>query len=182
MNIENDLTTCIVAYLFDKFGVLDVRPISLRHEIFRTKHLVEFLDERDREEATSMFACQTVINGTNLKIAYVELSCKHSDYADIDMVLIIQLEGCPIYGCFLSADERRNPYSGFIACKFKDAWMSCSIDIQATFLAGMERTRDIITQYNKCQDNQELYQNLKDFIKYQETFLEIQEAGQNEED
>jgi hypothetical protein len=179
--MNSNLTTAILAHLFSGFGVLDFGDhLSIRHLDFRTKHMIEFYDDQDREEASLVYACQTTVNAATLKLLYVELVCNHSDYVDSDLILLSQLEGCPMYGCFLSCDDMREPTTGFIACKFKDNWMPCSVYLQATFLAGMEQLRDLTGKYEPCKDLGKLPEELKSFIQYRETFLEIEEAGHRE--
>jgi hypothetical protein len=175
MSIEKDLTTAIVAYLLANFGVLDLRPVSLRHQDFRTSYSIEFFDGFDH--SCPIYACQTVINGALLKIAFVKLASNSDEYADADLALLISLEGCPTYGCALTIDNMQNTNNGFIACKFKDTWMPCSIYTQSTFLAGMEQIKDLMTKYEKCKDAKELHQDLKGFLSYQETLEEVSNGG-----
>ncbi len=150
------LTNAIVEHIFTNLGFMDKRPHSLLAEPLKTDEYIA-VQEEEQEVRYPVYACETHITQTKIVMAGVVFD----DNISPDMAVVVNIEDCPTYGCYLSQDE------GLIAFTIKDnTWMDANTFLSATFLAGMENLRDVVHPYTQCKDTKAIHQALTTFLKY----------------
>lgn len=170
--MNDDLKNQIIKHIFANFGVIESKYIDLQN----SKSLLDndfLLKEKIKFEISEnkIWGCQFSITPQSIKVLLGD--CSLSDEQK-EYCLIIQLEGAPIYGLYLSIYNE-----SLFACSLKDSneWMICNTYLQATFLAGMEQVKDAGLSLNKCENYQDLYKSLLSFIKFYSSVFEGEDEG-----
>jgi hypothetical protein len=166
--MSEELTTAIVAHILCNLGILELRQVSILSKEFLTDLHLQFQDE-ELDRQTNIWACETTINNSKLKImcSYCDIDNKQ----ETEAIVIIKLDNCPTYGCYYTCTEM-GAWS-MLAFTIKDnVWIQTTTYIMATFLAGMETMRDLTVAYKKCKETNDLFKDLKNFIKYYESMQE----------
>lgn len=154
------LTNSIVEHILTNLGFMDQRTHSLLAEPLKTDTYIA-VQEEEQEIRYPVYACETHITQTKIVMAGVIFSDNTNSTNPSDMAVIVNIEDCPTYGCYLSQGE------GIIAFTIKDnTWMEANTFLSATFLAGMENLRDVVQPYTQCQDIKPMHQALITFLKY----------------
>ena len=154
------LTNAIVEHILTNLGFMDKRTHSLLAEPLKTDAYID-VQEDEKEIHYPIYACETRITQTKIVMAGVIFADTTDPQNLPDMAVVVNIEDCPTYGCYLSQGE------GVIAFTIKDnAWMEANTFLSATFLAGMENLRDVVQPYTQCQDIKPLHQALIAFLKY----------------
>lgn len=161
--MNKTLTTQIVKHIMDNLGMTNHTSNSILDSKF-------------------MFQEYLALEGDSIPIYGAEIKIGVSDYLRIvgvefeaEYYLLSKLDNCPLYGCQLSMIEmetlldHENMSGNIYFALEKNNWIECSIAIQATFLAGMENTQDIVGEswqpINK-KSAKELKDSLESLIKY----------------
>jgi len=147
------LSNEIIRYVFDNFGIYNSKVHSIQSDVFLTNERLSFKDDNDKLVECPIWACEAPIYNSKFQI----ISCRFD--SDKEAALLVRLEGCPIYGCYLAEQ-------GFIACQAKDKWLPANMFITASFLAGVEQLREIGAPFEKIEDVNELVKLLKGFISF----------------
>lgn len=154
------LINAIVEHIFTNLGFMDGRTHSLIAEPLKTDDHIAVQDE-DQETHYPVYACETHITQAKIIMAGVVFTDNSNPTAVPDMAVVVNIEDCPTYGCYLSQGE------GLIAFTIKDnTWMEANTFLSATFLAGMENLRDVVHPYTQCKDTKSIHQALIAFLKY----------------
>ncbi len=159
------LTNTILEHIFTNLGFMDQRKNSL----LSTKLLTDFkitFEDNGTESHNEVYVCETAITQAKITIAGTYFSL---DDHEKDMAIVVKIENCPTYGCYLSQDKD-GVHNGLLSFLLKnDAWIAANTFMQASFLAGMEQLRDIINPFNVCQDPKDIYEALISFLKYHDS-------------
>ena len=162
------LTNAILEYIFLNLGMMDERNNSILSSKLLTDKTITF-DDAGKEQQYHVYACQTSIGQSKITMAGTKLNY---DDNTKDMVVVVKMEDCPIYGCYISQNNK-TVEDGIIAFSIKNnVWLSASVFIQASFLAGMEQLKDVIIPFDVCNKPQEIYDILVSFLKYRDTLNE----------
>lgn len=164
----NQLTNHIIKHVYNNLGLnRDLKmPVSLKNYSFLLEETIDFNDESG-DLSAQVWGAQIEIENAKFKIVVTDLS---EDF--IEHAMLIKLDGCPTYACYLSEDPDDSSATlqfGDISFSLKeDQWLKSSIGIQATFLAGMENLRDITGQWSALKQTKYIVEELKSYIKYLE--------------
>lgn len=195
--MNQKLTEEIVYHILANLGVLPAAFTSSEkmQSLVDKKFLLPEKIVLEMEDSTvlrkNIFGCQiSVTDAKDLKILLGDctLSPDLPEYC-----LVVQLKDMPIFGAYLCftklyiinseltaiSDEDEIDSEALIAVSVdKKNWMPCSGYLQATFLAGMEQTRDLGFGWSKCTSYQDQYQMLLSFIKFHRNFYGGNDEGQ----
>lgn len=156
------LTNTILEHIFTNLGFMDQRKNSLLSSKLLTDYKITF-EDNDIESYSKVYACETAITQAKIMIAGTYLTLEDHEK---DMAIVVKIENCPTYGCYLSQDKD-GVNSGLIAFNLKDkTWIVANTFMQASFLAGMEQLRDIINPFNECKGPKDIYEAFISFLKY----------------
>ena len=165
------ITDAIVKHIFHNLGLFGKVPVSIAQEAFLTDKQISYSDDEEEKQA-EVFSCSTNVEGKKLSMISTSLIALSEDKLDeiTDSFVVIKLEGQPAYGCYLMMTSSQD---GFIAAEIKPkVWIPTTVFLQATFLAGMEQLKNLISRYEKPSDHdvENLFTLLKEFIGYHEAF------------
>lgn len=166
-----NLTDCIINHVFDNLGLTLQTKVSLKNDKFLINDEIEFIDEDGNDAAAKIWGCQVKIDSANFRLLVVDFLNNSLEHA-----LIIKLDDCPAYACYLAIDEATGDgHSGLICFSLSaNAWLRANIAIQGTFLSGMENLKDITGNWDRLLKYEDLLQELKSFIEYHENFSELE--------
>lgn len=145
------LTNDIVKHVFDNLGVSKKMHNTIHHEMFQSNKTLSYSDEDGQHKA--------IVYGSQAKVGDKALKIVHIKFSDDEAVLVVRLEDCPTYGCYLG--DRC-----LIGVLAKDHWVEGSMFIQASFLAGMEQLREVGTVFVAI-DVKEMFEQLKKFLMFE---------------
>jgi hypothetical protein len=179
--MNKKLTEQIAHHILANFGVLPASFIDWQHtqsladkQYVMSDKLV-FENEDSETIKNSIYACQVTAPGSKeLKIVLGDCT---EDGGTPEYCLIVHLKDSPTYGVYLFYDHSES--EAMIAVNIDNkGWMPCETYLQATFLAGMERIKDLFLTWNKCTEYKEEHQSLLSFIKFHDSFYEESNEGQ----
>ena len=166
------LTEQIIKHIFFSFGILQSEDFnvksfqSLLHNEFLLNKTIKFEVENNNTIENNLWGCQLDIEGQQLKIIVGDTS-REKDIKEY--CLIVHLEKYPIYGIYLSTDI--NDPQALIGYSINGSnWNNCSIYLQATFLAALEKIKDYILIPKACNHFDDEYKAMLSFITFH-TFL-----------
>lgn len=164
--MNKDLCYSIIKHIFSNFGIIPSSFInwdktqSLLDKRFVLPEKLSFveIDNNSKEKIIdhNIYGCQMITaNKKNITLLLGE--CDDGEYA-----LLIQLEGSPAYGLYF---EKNN--SPLITTSINnDNWIVCNTFLQATLLAAVEQTRDLVVSWKLCQNYQPQHKLLLSFIEF----------------
>lgn len=177
--MNSELTNAILYHILLNLGLNKTQKNTIFNDLFITNNDIEYVNEFDEMNKSSVYSCQMKVNNSSFQIICAKLSTDYKTSIDEDVYFVIKLEGCPTYGCYLSVNtdkmedvNNQSFHDGFIACFIDNKhWVPAPVFIQATFLAGMEQLRELSAPFTKVDSNEELFNNLKSFITYKESYM-----------
>lgn len=162
--MNKNLTESIIKQIFSGLGIFPSQTQSIIDQKFLLDKKLNFLID-NQEIQNEIWGVELLNNNFNLKLLLGNCSNQLKEYA-----LIVQYNQSPAYGCYLILDDNSE---ALIAYNINNSWMSCSIYLQATFLAGMEGIKDFVIAYSKISDYKKEYNLLQSFINYHNNLYEI---------
>jgi len=175
--MNNQLTQQIVHHIFYNFGVLSQSNVpSLLNDNFLLKEKLSLLSENNETLNNNIYGGQVKIT-PNKYFKLLLVDCLSQDIEYKEYICVLQLDDGPIYGLYL-LNYLNNVEEALIAGCKDQHWFLCNIYLQATFLAGMEQLKDINYTWTKCENYQELYQQLLTYVKYYNQYFEALNEGQ----
>lgn len=170
--MSNKLTEEIIKRVYKCIGVIlpgDTATIeSIMQNTFIIPNKIIF---DDGANGGSIWAIQSNINEQN-SIKLMLADCSQSEVPEY--ALLIAIDGAPSYATYLGYREYadiNSPYNydALIACSVQDgSWVECSVYLQATFLCGMEKLRELSAGFEPLRDPDKMLYDLLKFIKYYE--------------
>src|SRR6266404_6345393 len=159
--MNTDLTSQIIKHIFGGFRIINstfinINSKSLISNSFLLNEKLVF-DEDIQAIENNIWACQMLMGQQELKIILGDCS-QENNIREIAMVA--HLKDAPAYGLYLNIenDIETNP---MIACSINgNDWMECNMYLQATFLAGMEQSKEMNMSWSKCQEYSEQHKML----------------------
>jgi hypothetical protein len=146
----NNLTNAIVNHIFENFKINSKSEnfLSLKNPNFELESKIVF-DSDEGEIKNKIWGCEYILDCKSLKLILGD--CGNNEYA-----LLISYDNSPTYGL----------YFGEI-CQisfFIDKWVKCNVELQASLLIGLEKTKNALGIISKIsEENTEL---LFSFIEY----------------
>jgi len=156
--MESDLTNQIALHIFNNIGVISPMKVSVQNKKFLLNQTIDLEDDK----ILKLWGAEVDLGGSKLRMLLTELT--DSD-PDKEFVLIVKLENCPSYGCYISLNENE-PRDGKIYFSVEeDNWAETNTFLQATFLGGMEQLKDVLSNWNKVSIEDDLVESMKSLIK-----------------
>lgn len=170
----------IIKHIFANLGIIASdyvvlnKASSLMSKEFLLNQTLSFEDDDGATIRNKIWGCQ--ISASNQEVKILLGDC--SQYSDVpEFALIIQLKNAPAYGIYLVCADHVDS-EGLIACTLNSKdWLECSVYLQATFLAGMEQTKEVGLSWRKCVDYDSQYKLLQSFIKFHSNIWDISDEG-----
>lgn len=166
------LTQEIINHIFSGFSVLqsgyfnNSKFKSLKSSEFLLSEKVSFEDDDGRMRKNNIWGVQFTIENSPLKILLADCSVEKNI---LEYAMLVSLKDSPSYGLYsaYSLDDEKIDSVPLIAVSVDNQnWMSCNTYFQATFLAGMENTKELTYAPSNCTDYKSNYNLLLSFIKY----------------
>jgi len=151
--INNNLTKEIIKQVYLSIGVNHDNGFIMNDE-FLLNQTIDF-----DIFSGKIWSCETKINDAKIKLLLAECSAEKQEYA-----FISQIDGCPLYGCYLSYSIE--PNDSLISFANTDNWMICNYFLQASFLAGMDQLSQLSRSWSINSDPSDLIFKLKSFIDH----------------
>jgi hypothetical protein len=153
----------ILDHIYGNLGLTKKILSPITTDAFHLKEGLLFSDE-EGEYTASLWSAQANI-GAVMKILCADFSVKsNSEYA-----VIVELEKCPTYGCYLCFDNSsKESFDGLLAFFTNGKWLETSTYLQATFLAGMENLKDFHQPWVPA-TKPYLIDKMKSFIQYSDS-------------
>lgn len=171
----SQLTDQILAHIYHSLGIGALTNISILSDAFLIPRKISFNIDGE-EKIANLWGAQITIDNLNFRILCGDFSSEIKEFA-----LVIKLDNCPTYGCYLSFCEMNdnhftNPSDGMILFSFKDNhWLISNTYVQATFLAGMEQLKDVGAAWQSLVKYDDLIDNIKTLVEYHDNSFELGE-------
>jgi hypothetical protein len=171
----------IVLHIFANFAIIksdfvniDKTKSLLNKDFLLDKNLI--FEDDDSEIKNKVWGCQVSSDNQKIIILLGELSLNKDEQ---EFCLLVKMNNAPTYCLYLNLDD--SAYFPMIACSLDgENWMQCSTFLQASFLAGMERVKDLNFHLNKCNDYEGEFEHMKSFINYHYSYCEAFHEGQED--
>ena len=165
----------IVAHVFATFAVIpsDFVNSQSTQSLMSVEYL---LNERVSFEVdgavinNKVWGCQMEVITNQLKVLLADCC---TDQTTPEFAMIVQPKDMPMYGLYLigsNAEDLVDPADNFtmLATSLNQGqdWMPLNTGLQATFLAGMEQTRELNIGWQKIQDHKATYQAALSFLRF----------------
>jgi hypothetical protein len=154
----------ILNHIYGNLGLTRKVATPITTDAFCLKESLLFSDE-DGDHKALLWSAQTDI-GATMKILCADFSLDNYEYA-----LIVELEKCPAYGCYLCLDKfksNKEVYDGLLTFFSNGKWLVANTYLQATFLAGMESVKNFNAPWVPGKDYN-LIEKMKSFISFYES-------------
>lgn len=167
------LTNEILLHVFNGLGITKSVDVSLISDSFLLPKQIKFKVLDEDLIVVKLWGAQITIDKSRLRLLCGDFSMDTKELA-----LVIKLDNCPSYGCYLSFQDIKD---SFIVFSLKDnEWLMANTYVQATFLAGMEQLRDIGTVWNTLSKYDDLVENIKSLVEYHDTISDVYEDEDDE--
>jgi hypothetical protein len=129
----NSLTYEIINRISSNFGLIDSfeNKKSLINQDFCIKETLSF---EDTDAPSKIYVCQQSINTSQVTVLVADCSSSTEEY-----FILIKVKDSIAYGLHFKNHEMND---ALIACFHNEKWITCSMHLQATFLAAMEQIND----------------------------------------
>lgn len=159
--MNKDLTNQIVKHIFSNLGILEERVATLISDDFLTDLKIEYENINEKLSTANIWATEAIANGVKIQLMASAFHMDNDEFA-----IVIEIENCPTYGCYLENCKNMN---SLIAFSVKNnAWIPTDIFTQATFLAGMEQLKDLTAEFSVCKNTKSLYEKLISFVNFRD--------------
>ena len=166
----------IVSHVFATFAVIPsnfINPQSTQ-SLISSNYL---LNEKVSFEIDNMsiknkvWGCQMEAAHQQIKVLLADCS---TDQDLPEFAMIVQPKDMPMYGLYLVISNTEDPsdYDPMLATSLNQGqdWMPLNTGLQATFLAGMEQTRDLNLGWTKIQDHHMIFKTMLAFLRFCDSF------------
>lgn len=173
MNLE--LTEQIIKHIYRCLGVKLPGGGNNSYTMMQPEYLLEHKISFDDGQKNNIWGIQLNLDDEAIKVILAD--CTQDGVPEF--ALLVAVRDAPSYGAYLCYKEYAEDDSylpPMIACSVQQgSWAECSIFLQATFLSGMEKLREINTTFKKLEQSEEIYKYLISFINF---YQERDNAGQ----
>ncbi len=184
--MNQKLTEEIAYHVLSNMGVLPSNFVnkdltkSITDPQFLLKEKTNFQTAEGKIINGNIYGCQvSVTNSKDFKILLADCTI---DKSIPEHCLIVQLQDAPAFGVYLIfnklVDDPPDSEALIGVSTNNKLWMPCATYLQGTFLAGMEQLRDIGYGWRKCENYQELYEQLLSFINFHSNFFGGSDEGE----
>ncbi len=164
--MPNNLTNEILLHVFSNLGVVVPTKVPLQSSTFLLPETIS-LDFDDGEKKLKLWGTEVDINSKKLKMLLTDLTDNKNEK---EYALVVQLDDCPAYGCYLCLEstviDKNVPRHGLIFFSLQEnTWVATNTYLQASFLAGMEQLKDVLSTWNKSSDNESMVNEMKALVE-----------------
>lgn len=151
----------IISHIVKLFGVFNEYKINIVENLIDNKFLLEKklafeLDDGTKYQSQIWSACMKVEN-SQLNVMIADIKDNIAEFA-----LIIQMDTFPAYALRLSGDTED---FGDICVNIDDnKWIDVNTAMQAKFLSGIEGLTEILVEWKKTNNYEDLYKLLVGFL------------------
>ncbi len=151
--MQSNLTNEILGHIFTNLGLMAPRKTSLKNDYFLLSETID-LEENDKDKCLPIWGAQVPVAEGKFNLLLTEMKDHPGEQ---EYFLVSKMEDCPIYGCYILLEstvvDKNVPKHGEILFSLKDnAWLPTDTFLQATFLAGMEQLKELITPWQPTTD------------------------------
>jgi len=185
--MNSKLTEQIACHILASLGVLPsdfINPESIKKITDKAFVLPEkiSLETDDKVLRNNIYGCQvSIADSKELRLLLAD--CTQEKNLP-EFALLVQLKDSPAFGVYTiftkMAEEQIDPEVLIAVSTDKENWMPCSTYLQATFLAGMEQTKDVGFGWIKATNYAEQHKQLISFIKFHHNYYAEDNEGQEE--
>jgi len=171
--MSQELTNQIIRHIYKSLGLLSKKSITNGNEYLLSR-TISFEDIESK-----IWGIQFEISKDSF-IQILIADCMQNNFPEY--AILVALEGTPSYATYLAypeyGSEDLSPDRAMIACQIENnPWTEANVYMQAAFLCGMERLRDIPSPFVKLA-NESLVDNLVNFLKFYQEKMEQENEGQ----
>jgi hypothetical protein len=178
--MNKNLTNSIVNHIFANLLVIpsdfiniDKSKSLISKEYLLNKKLV--FEEEGNVFNNNIWGCQMSTGDQTFKLILADCTGSSNE---LEYCLLIVSTDLPTYGCYLaSSDLEENNSLISVSMDAGKNWMPCKTYLQATFLAGMEQLKEMVLNWNKCQDYDQEIAMINRFLTHREQLAEANYAG-----
>lgn len=173
--MNKKLLSEIIYHIFYNLGINNQSSrVSIKDNHFQLSNSLETIEENNKACKFNLFSSETKLSDSLFKILYCDFSSQNLQ----EHCVMIKMQDCPTYACFLTIDG--SGYQGEMFTLLEsNQWMPASTFLQAAFLAGMEQLKEVLAPWQKCHNFAELLAEMKLFIDYRNSLLEMEDAEEN---
>lgn len=181
--MSKHLTEQIAYHIFASLGILSSNFVdkksmrSILDKSFLLSEKISFEDE-GKVIRNNVYGCQVTVSD-NKELRMLVADCTQ-DKKYPEFALLVQLKDSPSFGVYSIVNNKVDSETLIAVSADHQNWMPCSVYLQATFLAGMEQTRDVGFGWAKASDYSDQYQQLLSFIKFHHSYYQEADEGQEE--
>ncbi len=178
--MNKELTNQIIRHVYHCLGIKLPNKKNKNHPLIQEKYLLDRkISFEDGDKKNIWGVSFQVEDNSYFQIVISDVS----DSSAPEYAMICCLTDAPTYGTYLSYAEYLDSQDEecdrpLIAFSVKDSiWSECNTYMQACFLCGMEKIKEITTPFSKITD-ESIVDNLIKFIEFYQDKMEAEDAGQ----
>lgn len=174
--MNQELTNQIIRHVYNCLGVKLPNKKSNIHSIMQPEYLIENKISFEDGVKNNIWGIEFEFSKSENFYFQILLADLSQDNVP-EYALLVCTKDSPSYGCYLTYQEyclNKNEEAdrSMIACNLQNgSWAECSVYLQASFLCGMEKIREVGSSFKKIK-NEKLYTQLISFIEYYQNIME----------
>lgn len=165
---KNELTTAIVFYLLDLFGISKINNILPRfadfnHEKYLLKQQLSFIDEESEQKFSfPIWAAKTTKEGLSFKFIFTITATSQEE----EYFFIFQVDDHP--PCAFKGLKFTSEKIGIITYLINDQWIFLDILSQSKVLSSLEQLTSLLLEWSACdkKDIEKMYPWLLNFVNF----------------
>lgn len=174
--MNKELTEQIICQILSGLGIWpsDSINIEINKSLLDKQYLLsdKLTFEIDNDLLNcNLHGCQ-ITTSDNKQFKILAANCTQDSLLP-EFCFLVHLQDSPTYCGYLIFNKSNYQYDSeaMIAVTTDNKnWMPCNIYLQATFLAGMERLKDLCFSWKSCNSYQDEYKLLLSFLKFHNSF------------
>lgn len=179
--MNSKLTEQIIRHVYNCLGIKLPNKINSVHSIMQPEYLLSSKISFDDGTSNDIWGLEFEVSKSDDMFVKIIIA-NMADGNVPEYAMLVAAKDTPSYACYLAYDE----YSAadevsdrpMIACNIQNtSWAECSTYLQASFLCGMEKIREINSSYRRL-GNEALSKQLIEFIKFYHAKMEAENEGQ----
>lgn len=175
--MNKELSENIAYHILAGFGILPSsfinKTLSLKDKKFLLTEKLSFISD-EKPLSKNIYGCQIdTPDGKSFKVLLGDCTW---DKNLPEYCLVVHLEDSPAYGIYLVFNKNsKESVDSEVLISFSvdlKSWVICTTYLQATFLAGMERIKDLGYDWKTCQSYKDEHQLLVSYIKFHNAYFD----------
>lgn len=160
----SNLTFEIVKHIMNGFGLThDSKAFSLKQDKFLLKNKISLQIDDDTLITKKVWGGEISIQQEHLKVLVSDFSEENEE-----IYMIVCLENTPVYCIYFNSGQPS--FNSIYLSLENSGWLRCNIELQANFLSGIEKIKDLPTSFKPITLNEKEFNLLSQFINYNEEY------------